>query len=520
MKRIIRNVFSIIVMLLFLVSCREHVVKEPPKITVTYQSCVKNEFTFSETTEENTALSVDDATFYNYGCNVIDSWNTAPDGSGISYEPGKEYVFTSDTVLYAQWGIHHISLGTTTTLEPTCTSTGISVEHCGECGYQKTSEIPMLEHEYIENYASDHRIHDATCTVPALYYKSCRHCGKESEETFSSAYVPGHRMGDYKGQDATCLTDGWKPYQVCYDCGYSTYEKIEALGHDITKHEAVQSTCTEQGWNEYETCSRCSYNTKTELDLLPHSYVEIMDKKYLSSGNPCVDNAVYYKSCSVCGVKGEETFTLAEPLGHDYQNYRCTRCSLWTKGPAGGCVFYDCDDDNTDTDPDGADNLMSSVCGWRFLEVAPSDVSGKYCFGYCRETSSSEPSEYGTRSSIGAGKSNFELLLQKFEGHTYNADANYKYWSISEYALKACDEYYVEVDGVKYDDWFIPSSEELILIYNDLYKNGLISLQSNIYWSSTEWHNKNMYALKTAEGKVKITSRCDSHLIRAVRAFK
>ncbi|MBR2281558.1 MAG: hypothetical protein IJ863_02930, partial [Spirochaetales bacterium] len=41
-------------------------------------------------------------------------------------------------------------------------------------------------------------------------------------------------------------------------------------------------------------------------------------------------------------------------------------------GPAGGRVFYDCDADNTEEDPDGEDNLKSDVCGWRYLEAAPS----------------------------------------------------------------------------------------------------------------------------------------------------
>ncbi len=518
MKSIIGKVFSLSLLLLVLVSCMVHV-EEPQKIIITYKGTGQSEFIVHENTVVNTALTVDDGKRFNYGCHVIESWNTASDGSGVSYEPGKEYVFTSDTVLYAEWGIHHLGLTTKTSLEPTCTKTGIRIESCSVCNYEKKSEIPMTEHQYIENYSEDYIVRKATCTEPAVYYKSCANCGKNSEETFSSKNIQGHIMSDHKGKEATCTSDGWKPYEICSICGYSTYEEIKAYGHDKITHEASPSTCTVRGWTEYETCSRCSYNTREDLDLLPHTYVEVIDKKYLSSGNPCVDNALYFKSCSECGIKGEETFTLAEPFGHDYQNYRCTRCTLWNKGPAGGYVFYDCDADNTDTDPDGADNLKSSVCGWRFLEVAPSDISGKYRFGYYRETPSSEPSISDTRSSIGSGKSNFDLLLQKYEGHTYNETGN---TPLSDYALKACDEYYVVVDGVKYDDWFIPSKDELLRIYEDLYKNGLITLKSgknDNYWSTTEFSHLDMYSLLPSIDKEGIPSRCNQELIRPVRAF-
>ena len=45
---------------------------------------------------------------------------------------------------------------------------------------------------------------------------------------------------------------------------------------------------------------------------------ETAEEKYLKSAATCTEKAVYYKSCTVCGEKGTETFEYGNPLGHDY----------------------------------------------------------------------------------------------------------------------------------------------------------------------------------------------------------
>ena len=45
---------------------------------------------------------------------------------------------------------------------------------------------------------------------------------------------------------------------------------------------------------------------------------ETTEEKYLKSAATCIAKAVYYKSCTVCGEKGTETFEYGNPLGHDY----------------------------------------------------------------------------------------------------------------------------------------------------------------------------------------------------------
>ncbi len=52
------------------------------------------------------------------------------------------------------------------------------------------------------------------------------------------------------------------------------------------------------------------------------------------------------------------------------------------------------------------------------------------------------------------------------------------------YAAKLCDEYTVTVDGVTYDDWYLPSKDEL----NKLYLNRVAigGFDGGWYWSSSE----------------------------------
>lgn len=44
---------------------------------------------------------------------------------------------------------------------------------------------------------------------------------------------------------------------------------------------------------------------------------EKAEDRYKAADATCTESAVYYKFC-VCGEKGEETFTVGEPLGHTW----------------------------------------------------------------------------------------------------------------------------------------------------------------------------------------------------------
>jgi hypothetical protein len=53
------------------------------------------------------------------------------------------------------------------------------------------------------------------------------------------------------------------------------------------------------------------------------------------------------------------------------------------------------------------------------------------------------------------------------------------------WAIRLCDEY--ELNG--YDDWFMPSRDELNFMYGNLHLKGLGKFRLEPYWSSTGWQD-------------------------------
>ena len=85
------------------------------------------------------------------------------------------------------------------------------------------------------------------------------------------------------------------------------------------------------------------------------------------------------------------------------------------------------------------------------------------------------------------------------------------------YAAKVCSDY----RGGGYDNWFLPSMEELDYMYHNLYKNNLGGLTEPCYWSSTEYNeNYEYYQYFNHESwGQSISNRNADGRIRPVRAF-
>ena len=168
-----------------------------------------------------------------------------------------------------------------------------------------------------------------------------------------------------------------------------------------------------------------------------------------------------------------EKFDFSTPVKFDitlkavWRDYR-----VGDTGPGGGYIFYDCDADNSDeNDGAGPDGLMSSKCGWRFLEAAEKDLSSPIQWGVY-----SEHKQYGTKTDIGTGKENTKILLNN--RNSYNK-------SISDYVWNK------DING--FTDWYVPSKDELNLMYVNLHAKGLGSFRNDVYWSSSEYYWKGSY---------------------------
>ena len=175
-------------------------------------------------------------------------------------------------------------------------------------------------HTYDQEVATpEHLKTEATCTSPAVYYKSCT-CGANGTETFTSGSALGHAESGWK----TSATEHWK---VCTraDCGV----------------EIPDSRASHADTDTDNRCDVCNY------DMTPahtHTYDhEVATAAYLKDAATCTTAAVYYKSCA-CGEKGTEIFTSGSALGHDYAAewssdatnhwHACTRCGDKTDNAA------------------------------------------------------------------------------------------------------------------------------------------------------------------------------------------
>lgn len=132
-------------------------------------------------------------------------------------------------------------------------------------------------------------------------------------------------------------------------------------------------------------------------------------------------------------------------------NYGLERDNLYSigdKGPAGGIIFFI--------------NPEFKRDGWKYLEVAPDDIgSAKW--------SSRKKNISGAKGiPIGTGKKNTLAIIDSIEEERI--------------AARLCAEY----RGGGENDWFLPSRDELDLIYKLLHKRKFLKLPQKLYWSSTE----------------------------------
>ena len=159
--------------------------------------------------------------------------------------------------------------------------------------------------------------------------------------------------------------------------------------------------------------------------------------------------------------------------------------SVGDPGSAGGKIFY--------VNPNTGD-------GWTYLEAASQDHIAIVQWGGAGTLLNTMSTD------IGSGKANTEAIVGAL-GDNGGTD----------YAAKICSEYTVNHNGVDYDDWFLPSKDELNELYNQ--KDSVGGFASNYYWSSSEYSADGAWDQYFGDGGQGNYGKDVASHVLAVRAF-
>jgi TolB-like protein len=164
-----------------------------------------------------------------------------------------------------------------------------------------------------------------------------------------------------------------------------------------------------------------------------------------------------------------------------------TTYKIGEAGPAGGIVFYD-------------KGVVTN--GWRYLEAAPNDI-GPAQWG-ARGTEIS-----GINTAVGTGKANTQRIIPVLEQAGEDG------------AALLCAS--VDING--HTGWFLPSKDELNLMYANLKAKGLGGFGNGRYWSSSQGHHygyssaEHTWTQSFSDGSQAGNGKNETISVRAIRQF-
>ncbi|MBO4572457.1 MAG: Ig-like domain-containing protein [Clostridia bacterium] len=235
---------------------------------------------------------------------------------------------------------------------------------------------------------------EPTCTEDGnVAHYLCKECGRyfadangQEPVEYQSIVIAalGHDLVRHDGKEATCTEAGYKAYDTCSRCDYTTYKEIAALGHDADEVvETVDPTCTEQGYTVYK-CSHCGENfNKDYVDALGHDaseFVETVDPT-------CMEQGYSVYKCSHCGETFQKDFV--DAVGHEAGELIETVEATCTEG---GYTVYKCLHCGENYETDHVDALGHEAGDWSITKEPTCTENGfkvKYCT-HCGEVLESE----------------------------------------------------------------------------------------------------------------------------------
>jgi hypothetical protein len=166
-------------------------------------------------------------------------------------------------------------------------------------------------------------------------------------------------------------------------------------------------------------------------------------------------------------------------------------------GPSGGIIFY----------IDEADAHT-----WTYLEVAPASTEWSFTQWGAHGT---EIGGDAALTGIGDGQAATDTIVQYLADHT----------SETGRAAQLCDGLEHYYDGTTYEDWFLPSKDELNAIWDNIVNDGsgnnsgVGGFANDSYWSSSEGNSDKAWIETFNVGNQYQSIKNNNAQVRAVRAF-
>jgi hypothetical protein len=238
-----------------------------------------------------------------------------------------------------------------------------------------------------------------------------------------------------------------------------------------------------------------SYIVTGSLDAMGNDYavtIKILDVstgQFSHSANALVGSGSRELYSGITGLAGRFAGGMSSSEGQVVQTGPDNRggagrvYTIGDIGPAGGIVFYD-------------KGTFSG--GWRYLEAAPAETEFTAQWGAYEKTVG------GTATAVGSGKRNTQGIVEFLQRQGERGKA-----------AQLCTA--LDFDGFK--DWFLPSKDELDLMYKNLKAKGLGDFSNGWYWSSSELSSANAWGQSFGGGDQLYGYKPSTGSVRAVRAF-
>ena len=176
----------------------------------------------------------------------------------------------------------------------TCTSP----ETCELCGEVRGTPT---EHDIVKQ-----SVIAPTCTENGYTLYGCSAC--DFTVRGDHTYKTGHSFGAWVTNDSINLCDRERvSTRVCLSCGLEEVERTSPSAHKLVHHDGMKPTCTEPGYKDYDTCSKCDYTT---FEAVPaaHNYLPTV------LAPTCTEEGYTTYSCDGCGDSYRQD--LQDPTGH------------------------------------------------------------------------------------------------------------------------------------------------------------------------------------------------------------